>query len=159
MDTKPSFNFDHANLADQITCVGCLEHIFMHACKSASVSEGDDAVFYQTIAEMAKDFRRKFMREHFPDVKETDWCLLKAADALRQRVYECANTSHQDLTDVNNLWSTVMEHIFGVDLSGCVACREDKGEEEKPEGIPLKDRPSMEIQIGDGVRTIYPAEE
>lgn len=125
-EKKNGFNFDVANLADQITVVGECEHIYLHSCKSASVSEKENAVFYQTVADMTKDFRRKFMKEHFPDVSDEDWCLLKSVDSLRQRVYESAHTSYEDLKDVNTLWSTVTEHIFGVDMSGCVACAEDK---------------------------------
>lgn len=124
-DEKKDFNFDEANLSDQITVVGECEHIYMHACKSAAVSNPEDAIFYQTLADMTKNFRRKFMKEHFPNVKEEDWCLLKATDALRQRVYESAATSHDDLRDVNNLWAMTMEHVFGVDLSGCTACKKD----------------------------------
>lgn len=130
MEKEPIFNFDQANLADQITVVGTCEHLFEHACKSAAVSESEEATYYQTIAEMVKDFRRHFMREHFPEVDERDWCMIKAVETLRQRVYESANTSHQDLKEVNELWATVMEHVFKVDLSGCVSCREDKKEKE-----------------------------
>lgn len=125
-EDKKGFKFDQANLADQITIVGLCEHCYMHACKSASVSEPEEAIFYQTIADISKNFRRNFMKEHFPNVDEKDWCLLKATDALRQRVYESSSTSYEDLRAVNNLWATVMEHIFGVDLSGCTVCKADK---------------------------------
>lgn len=131
MNEPKPFNFDQANLADQITVIGNCEHCYMHACKSASISESDDAVFYQTIADLVKDFRRHFMKEHFPNVDEKDWCILKATDTIRQRVYESSSTSHEDLKLVNELWSTVMEHIFGVDLSECIACREDADIREK----------------------------
>lgn len=131
------FNFDQANLADQITVIGTCEHIFEHACKSASVSNKEDTVFYQTLADMTKDFRRAFMKRHFPTVTETDWCLLKATDTLRQRIYESAYTSYEDLKAVNELWATLMEHIFNEDLSGCTACKTDKNEDrlEKPQDI------------------------
>lgn len=124
-DTK-KFDFDNANLADQITVIGELEHLYMHALKTASTLGEEEGFFYMTLAHMTKELRRRFMREHFPDVREEDWCILKAADTIRQRIYECANTSHKDLEEVNNLWALVMEHIFGVDLSACIACKEDK---------------------------------
>lgn len=125
MDKKGDFNFDTANLADQISVIGFCEHVYDHCCKSAAVSE-DDAIFYMTIASMIKDFRRNFMKEHFPDVKDEDWCLLKAIEQVKQRVYESASTSKKDLKEVNDIWSEVTEHIFGVDMSGCAACKEDK---------------------------------
>lgn len=126
MSKEPTFNFDTANLADQISVIGFCEHVYDHCCKSAAVSSQEDAVFYMTIADMIKEFRRRFMKDHFPDVKDEDWCLLKAIEQVRQRVYESTHTSHKDLKEVNDIWSEVTEHIFGVDMSGCVACKEDK---------------------------------
>lgn len=125
MDDTKKFDFDNANLADQLTVIGACEHLYEHLLKTSSTLEEEDAVFYLTVADMTKDFRRKFMREHFPEVKEQDWCILKAVDTIRQRVYESANTSHADLKEANDIWALIMEHIFGVDLSQCVSCRED----------------------------------
>lgn len=126
MDKKGNFNFDTANLADQISVMGFCEHVYDHCCKSAAVSKKEDAVFYMTIADMIKEYRRNFMKKHFPDVKDEDWCLLKSIEQVRQRVYESAHTSYDDLKGVNDIWSEVTEHIFGVDMSGCSACKEDK---------------------------------
>lgn len=123
---KTTFNFDTANLSDQITVVGNLEHLYMHLLKSASTLEENEAVFYLTLAQMVKEYRREFMREHFPNVGEKDWCVLKAVETVRQRVYESASTSHKDLKETNDIWSLITEHIFGVDMSGCSACKEDK---------------------------------
>lgn len=125
-ENDEKFDFDKANLADQITAVGELEHIFYHANKSASVVPKEKAVFYQTVADMTKEFRRDFMRRHFPNVTDEDWCLLKAVETVRQRVYESAHTSYEDLKAVNDLWSIITEHIFGVDMSGCAVCKADK---------------------------------
>lgn len=122
---KNTIDFDNANLADQISAIGELEHAYYHALKSASSLEEEDAVYYLTVASMIKDFRRRFMREHFPDVNETDWCLLKAIETIRQRVYESSESSHADLKEVNDLWSLITEHIFEVDMSGCVSCRSE----------------------------------
>ena len=126
MSDKKDFNYDTANLADQISVIGFCEHVYDHCCKSASVSTPEDAVFYMTIADMIKNYRRRFSAEHFPDIKEEDWCLLKAIEQVKQRVYESAHTSHEDLKEINDIWSEVTEHIFGVDMSGCSACAEDK---------------------------------
>ncbi len=131
MDKENTFNFDSANLADQISAIGELEHAYFHALKSASTVEEIDAVYYLTVASMIKDFRRDFMREHFPDIKETDWCLLKAIETVRQRVYESSNSSYKDLKQINDLWSLITEHIFGVDMSGCASCREEMDTEKE----------------------------
>ena len=129
MNENKTFDFDNANLADQISCVGELEHLYFHANKSASVCENkNEALFYMTLAGMTKDFRRYFMREYFPKVDEKDWCILKAVETVRQRIYESASASQEDLARINEIWAYTTEHIFGVDLSGCVACRADKEE-------------------------------
>lgn len=125
-DSTKKFDFNNANLADQITVIGHLEHLYEHCLKAASTLEEEDAVFYITLADMAKNFRRDFMSRHFPEVKETDWCILKAIESVKQRVYESAHTSHEDLKTANDLWSLITEHIFEVDMSGCSACREDR---------------------------------
>lgn len=133
-DLTKTFDFDKANLADQLGVVEELEHAYSHLLKTASTLEEGEAVFYLTTAQMVKDFRREFMREHFPNVEDKDWCLVKAFSAVKQRIYESANTSYKDLKTINELWALVMEHIFGVDMSDCVACTQDKGEEnEYPE--------------------------
>lgn len=126
MEDKTTFNYDTANLADQISVVGFCEHVYDHCCKSAAVSKKEDAVFYMTMADMIKEYRRNFMKKHFPSVKDEDWCLLKSIEQVRQRVYESAHTSYEDLKGINDIWSEVTEHIFSVDMSGCVACKEDK---------------------------------
>lgn len=128
---KTTFDFDKANLSDQITVIGNLEHLYMHLLKSASTLEEDEAVFYLTLAQMVKEYRREFMREHFPSVEERDWCVLKAVETVRQRVYESANTSHKNLKEINDIWGLITEHIFGVDMSGCSACKEDKEKNEE----------------------------
>ena len=131
-DEKKGFNFDNANLSDQITVIGNLEHLYYHALKAASTLEEEEAVFYLTLADMVKQFRREYMREHFPKVEDKDWCILKAIETIRQRVYESSNLSHKDIKEVNNIWSMATEHIFGVDMSGCSSCAEDrKGENEE----------------------------
>lgn len=126
MSEEDTFNYDTANLADQISVIGFCEHVYDHCCKSAAVSKKEDAVFYMTIADMIKEYRRNFMKKHFPNVKDEDWCLLKAIEQVKQRVYESSNTSYEDLKGVNDIWSEVTEHIFGVDMSGCSACANDK---------------------------------
>lgn len=105
--------------------------MYDHACKSASVSTDEEAIFFMTVVDMAKQFRRDFSRRHFPNVADKEWCMLKAVEEIRQRVYESASTSHEDLVAVNSLWATVTEHIFGIDLTDCVVCKADKEEDEQ----------------------------
>ena len=121
---------DHESktISDRITVLGELEHIRYHALKSASVKmEDEDAeIFFQTVARMALDFRRAYMKKHFPNIPDELWCLGKAAEIARQRVYEADEGDTEDLKEVDAIWATVWGKISGRDLSGCSVCKEDK---------------------------------
>lgn len=121
---------DHQNkaLADKITVIGALEHIYYHAKKSASVKIEDKntETFFQTVANMARDFRRKYTAKHFPDCPEELWCLGKAVEEARQRVYESDDADTEDLSDIDAIWAMVWGAITNEDVSGCSSCAEDK---------------------------------
>ena len=121
-----------ASISDKITCLGELEHALYHARKGASVKIEDEElnVFFQTVARMTLDFRRRYMKKHFPDCPEELWCLGKAIETARQRVYEADEGDSEDLNDVDAIWNMVWGRITGKDLSGCSSCRSDKGDVE-----------------------------
>lgn len=122
-----SFNHESATISDKITAIGEIEHIVYHARKSASVKVGtEDEIFYQTIAKMATDFRRKYMKKHFPDCPDELWCLGKATEIARQRVYEADEGDTEDMRGIDDIWANVWGKITGRDLSGCSSCKEDK---------------------------------
>lgn len=116
-----------ASISDKITVLGNLEHIRYHALKSAAVKmeDGEAEAFFQTVAVMAQDFRRRYMKKHFPNCPEEMWCLGKAVEIARQRIYEADEGDTEDLNDINNLWAYIWGKITGEDLSGCSNCRED----------------------------------
>ena len=123
-------NHNNKTLSDKITVIGNLEHIYYHAKKSAGVVEDEDKkTFYLTMAQMAKDFRRAYMKRHFPECPDELWCLVKATEAARQRVYEADEGDVEDIEGIDAIWANVMEELTGEDLSGCVSCKADKGEE------------------------------
>lgn len=123
--------FNNANLSDQITIIGEAEHLLYHALKSASVKAGtEDEVFFLALAKLAKEFRRNYMKRHFPDTPDELWCALKSVDTLRQRVYEATEYDANELSEVDTLWNMVASKVTGEDLSGCSACREDKNSSE-----------------------------
>ena len=135
MDTKEK-NFDHnqANLADKITVIGNCEHLYYHAKKSASVSEGTDKeVFHQVLAKKVQDFRRNYMHKYFPNISDEMWCEAKAVEALRQRVYESDEGDADILKAVDELWNLVWSEITGQDMSGCKSCAEDRN----PSGLSV----------------------
>jgi len=121
---------DHESktISDKITCLGELEHVLYHARKSASVKLEDEEleIFFQTVARMALDFRRKYMKKHFPDCPDELWCLGKAVETARQRIYEADEGDTEDLNDIDAIWSTVWGKITGKDLSDCSSCKDDK---------------------------------
>ena len=84
-------SFDHkkAAVSDDIRLIGELCHIRAHALRSAVVAEGtDEEMFYLLTAQRAKELRRQFMQEHYPNIDSKLWCLCKSAACLRQVAYE-----------------------------------------------------------------------
>lgn len=123
---------DHKSktLADKISVIGNLEHIVYHARKSAGVVEDEEAeTFYLTIAQMATDFRRAYMKRHFPDCPDDLWCLVKATETARQRVYEADEGDVEDIEGIDAIWVNVMERLTGKDLSDCASCKEDRSDD------------------------------
>lgn len=116
-----------ASISDKISAIGELEHILHHSRKSASVKveDKDLETFFQTIARMTLDFRRRYMKKHFPDCPEELWCLGKAVETARQRIYEADEGDTEDLNDIDAIWSYIWGRICKRDLSGCHACKED----------------------------------
>ena len=117
-----------ANISDKVTVIGNLEHIRYHALKGASVKVEDEELntFFQTVATMTTDFRRRYMKKHFPDCPEELWCLGKAVETARQRLYEADEGDSEDLNDIDAIWALIWGRISGRDLSACSSCREDK---------------------------------
>lgn len=121
---------DHKSktLSDKISVIGELEHAIYHARKSAGVVEDENKkTFYLTMAQMFLDFRRAYMKRHFPNCPDELWCLVKATETARQRVYEADEGDVEDIEGIDAIWANVMEELTGEDLSGCSSCKEDKG--------------------------------
>lgn len=122
---------DHKSktLSDKISVIGELEHAIYHARKSAGVVKDEDKkTFYLTMAQMFLDFRRAYMKRHFPNCPDELWCLVKATETARQRVYEADEGDVEDIEGIDAIWANVMEELTGEDLSGCSSCREDREE-------------------------------
>jgi hypothetical protein len=128
---KEIFNHELAGVSDAIRLVGELEHIRAHALRSAVVAEGtDDEMFYLILAQQAKELRRTYMQDHFPDIDSKLWCLCKSAATLRQIAYEIWGEKAEQLKEIDNIVDTIWGKATGKDLSECEACRDDKGEVE-----------------------------
>lgn len=128
-DAKPTFNHELAGVSDSIRLVGELEHIRAHALRSATVAEGtEDEMFYLILAQQAKELRRTYMQDHFPDIDSKLWCLCKSAATLRQIAYEIWGEKAGQLKEIDNIVDTIWGKAVGKDLSDCEVCKEDKGE-------------------------------
>jgi hypothetical protein len=126
MEDKQEAKYKTLNTSDHIRFIGECEHIKAHAERSKQVAAGtDDEVFYQVIANKAKDLRRKYMRTYFPDCDDKLWCLGKATASLRQVGYEADEGHAELLKEMDDLVDSVWGRISGEDLSGCQACKED----------------------------------
>lgn len=132
LETEKTFNHNKAAVADKIRLIGELEHIRAHALRAAASTweEDDDSesVKYLVIAKRAQNLRRDYMKNHFNELKDTDWCLCKAAASLRQVLYEVNNGWPEELKELDDFVDEIWGQALGVDLSDCVACREDRQE-------------------------------
>ena len=127
MDNEKNI-FDHetASVSDAIRLVGELEHIRAHALRSATVAEGtDDEMFYLILAQQAKELRRAYMQDHFPDIDSKLWCLCKSAATLRQIAYEIWGEKAGQLKEIDNIVDSIWGKALDKDLSGCESCAKD----------------------------------
>lgn len=129
-ETEKTFNHDKASVADKIRLIGELEHIRAHALRSAASvwTEEDDSesVRYLVMAKRAQTLRREYMKNHFNGIKDTDWCLCKAAATLRQILYEVNDGWPEELKEIDDFVDEIWGGALGMELSDCVACKEDR---------------------------------
>lgn len=130
VEPEKTFNHDKASVADKIRLIGELEHIRAHALRSAASvwTEEDDseAVRYLVMAKRAQTLRREYMKNHFNGIKDTDWCLCKAAATLRQILYEVNDGWPEELKEIDDFVDEIWGGALGMELSDCVACKEDR---------------------------------
>ena len=130
--TKKTFDHAKGSVADKIALLSELEHIRRHALRSAASAlqeeESDDSDFakYLILAKRAQEIRREYMRTHFNELKDTDWCLCKSAACLRQIAYEVCEGNAAELREIDDLVDEIWGNALGVDLSDCAACRSDR---------------------------------
>ena len=129
-EDKKTFNHDKANISDKIRLISELEHIRTHALRAAASTwrEEDDSesVKYLILAKRAQRLRRDYMKNHFGELKETDWCLCKSAACLRQILYEVNDGWPEELKEIDDFVDEIWGEALGQDLSQCLACREDR---------------------------------
>ena len=129
-EPEKTFDHDKASISDKIRLISELEHIRAHALRSAASAwrEEDDSesVKYLVIAKRAQNLRREYMKNHFGELKDTDWCLCKSAACLRQILYEVNNGWPEELKELDDFVDEIWGNALGVDLSECVVCREDR---------------------------------
>lgn len=131
-EAEKNFNHDKASVADKIRLIGELEHTRAHALRSAvsAWEEEDDSesIKYILLAKRAQTLRRDYMKKHFVQLKDTDWCLCKSAACLRQIAYEVCEGDAIELKEIDDFVDEIWGQALNMDLSDCKACKDDKGE-------------------------------
>jgi len=127
--TKKTFDHNKASVADKISLIGELCHGRRHCVRSAASAwrEDDDseAIQYLLWAKRFQEIRREYMRKHLGNLKETDWCLTKVCAELRSLVYEVCEGDVEELKELEDLIDEISGKALGMDMSSCLACRED----------------------------------
>lgn len=130
-ETEKTFDHGKASVADRLLVIGELEHGRRHCLRSAvSVwTEEDDSesIQYLLWAKRFQEIRREYMRKHFGELKESDWCLLKVCASLRQLVYEVCEGDVEELKELEDLVDEITGKALGMDMSDCRACKDDAG--------------------------------
>lgn len=130
-ETKKTFDHGKASIADKLLLVGELEHGRRHCVRSAASvwKEEDDSESTQYLlwAKRFQEIRRDYMKKHFGELKETDWCLIKVCAELRSLVYEVCEGDVEELKELEDLIDEITGDALGMDMSGCLACKDDAG--------------------------------
>lgn len=130
-ETEKTFNHNTAKIIDLISELGELEHAFWHAKRSAislydpDSEGGEEYGKYAIWAKAIQEMRREYQAKAFPELEEYDWCLLKSLSRVRQLAYETLE-DYAALKALDELVDDITSTIFGVDLSGCAVCKEDR---------------------------------
>ena len=129
-ETKKTFDHGKASIADKIRLIGELEHGRAHCLRSAASvwREEDDSesIQYLLWAKRFQEIRREYMRKHFSDLEESDWCLVKVCASIRQLVYEVCEGDIDELKELEDLVDEITGKAFKRDMSSCVVCRDDR---------------------------------
>ena len=132
LETEKTFDHSKASVADRIALIGELQHGRRHCVRSAAAAwredDDSDSIQYLLWAKRFQEIRRDYMKKHFGDLKETDWCLLKVCAELRSLVYEVCEGDVEELKELEDLIDEITGKALGMDMSDCLACREDAGE-------------------------------
>lgn len=119
-------NHSQMNLEDTLALVGELEHVRAHACRSARVAkEQEDKIHYLVTAARAQRWRRE-VEAKLGDISELDWCLVKAAQRVRQLNYETMNGDMAVFDGLEEMVDEINSHALKRDMTGCKSCAEDK---------------------------------
>lgn len=124
---EKEFNHSKASAFDKICLVGELEHARRHALRSSvSVEDKEKQFFYLTLAKQLQGIRRRYMRKHFTQVTDPDWCLCKVGACIRQLAYETFESDSEELKEMDILVDEIWGNALNEDLSDCEACRKDR---------------------------------
>ena len=138
-ETEKTFNHAKSSVADKIALLSELEHARRHALRAAASalqeeSDDSDSTRYLILAKRAQELRRDYMNKHFGELKDTDWCLCKSAACLRQLAYEVCESDAVELRELDDFVDEIWGEALNMDLSDCVACKEDRSTlEDRPE--------------------------
>ncbi len=127
---EKEFNHNKASISDKIRLIGELEHARNHALRAAvstwEEEESSKSKRYLIIAKEAQTLRREYMKKHFSELADSDWCLCKSAACIRQIAYEVCEGDDLELKELDDFVDGIWSEALGMDLSDCASCRDDR---------------------------------
>lgn len=127
MDDQKKIDHSKLNLEDRLALLSELEHLRRHALRSAQATKDTEDEFFHLVTAASAQRLRREVEAKLGDISDPDWCELKSAQAIRQLNYETMEGDQQLFTALEELVDSVNSHALKQDMSGCKACKSDKG--------------------------------
>lgn len=127
MDDQKKIDHSKLNLEDRLALLSELEHLRRHALRSAHATKDTEDEFFHLVTAASAQRLRREVEAKLGDISDPDWCELKSAQAIRQLNYETMEGDQQLFTALEELVDSVNSHALKQDMSGCQACKSDKG--------------------------------
>lgn len=120
---------EYFDLEDTLHLIEELEHEKRHSLRAARIAhvkeDKENEMFWLVTAARCKRIRRT-LQGKVGEIVDEEWCPLKSAQAIRQLNYETMDGDIEVFNDLEELVDSINSHVLQQDMTGCMACKNDK---------------------------------